>query len=343
MIDSKTYTRAVALSGFPGFVRKHGGQPERLFKEAGLDMGLLANPQAFVSWPQSCNLLESTATTLDLPNLGLLWAADVPEDFSNTGPSLYLANLMPDVKSLVDMILKYQEIHTNGIHYTYSLDKLSRRVTGHIDFHPETPACRQYTEHIMAIVRLGISRLLGPPFDKPLEVRFQHSQPDDISLHQELLDCPIMFNAERTEMSYDIRILDQKMSRKGILLKPLFNLYLQRQQKKLPKTSTPMTSAVTALMPYVLASGKNDIQSVSHVLNVSPKKMQRLLKDEGTNYSELRDSVRSKKARRMLQESDISITEIAKILGYVSTVPFANACKRWYDLSPRALRNSLRE
>ena len=250
---------------------------------------------------------------------------------------------MPDVISLMDMILKYQEIHTNGKRYSYSLDKMTQRVTGHVDFHPETPACRQYAEHIMAIVRIGVSRFLGPSYDSPLEVRFQHSEPDDLSLHQKVFGCPIIFNAERTEMSYDIRILDMKMSQRGKLLKPLLDLYLKHQQKKLPKTSTPITTAVASLMPYVLSSGKSDIKSVAHVLNLDPKKLQRLLKEEGAHYSALRDSNRAKMAKRMLLESDMSITAIANMLGYASTVPFAIACKRWHGQSPRALRKSLRE
>lgn len=342
MTEVKTYTRAVALVSFPNFIKNHGGKPKLLFDEAGLDINLLDNPQAFIGWPQSCDLLEITAKTLDIPNLGILWAREVPDDLSNTGPSLYLANLMPDVISLIDMILKYQEIHTTGKQYSYSLDTQNKTVTGHIDFHPETPACRQYAEHIMAIVRLGVSRFIGPPFDKPLELRFQHSEPAELALHREVFDCPIVFNAKRTEMSYDIRILDKEMKHRWTFMKSLFDIYLKRQQKKLPRTSTPITTAITGLMPYVLASGKSDIVSVAYVLNMNPKKMQRLLKEEGTNFSKLQDSIRSQIAKRMLHESNILISGIANMLGYSSTVPFANACKRWYGLSPRALRKTLR-
>lgn len=342
MTGEKTYTRSVALASLPEFIRKYGGQPKRLFDEAGLDITSLTNPQALISWPRSCSLLENAAKALELPNLGLLWAAEIPDDLSNTGPSIYLASLMPDVISLMNMILKYQEIHTTGIQYSYSINHKSGKITGHIDFNPETPACRQFTEHIIAIIRIGVSRFLGAPFDDPLELRFQHSEPDDLTLHHDVFGCPIVFNAQRTEMSYDIRVLDKKMSRRWKLLKPIFNVYLKHQQKKLPRNLTPMIAAVSSLMPYALASGKSDIQSVSHVLNMSSKKLQRLLKEEGTNYSALLDSVRARMTKRMLRESDMSIATIATLLGYASTVPFANACKRWYTLSPRELRKSLR-
>ena len=249
---------------------------------------------------------------------------------------------MPDVISLIDMILEYQKIHTTGTHYSYVIDKENEKITGYMDFHPETPSCRQYSEHLMAIVSIGVSRFFGPPFDRPVDLRFQHSEPDDLTLHNEIFNCPITFNAKRLEMSYDIKILDRKMGGIGKIVKPIFDLYLNRLQKKLPKTSTPMTSAITSLMPYVLATEKSDIISVSHVLNISPKKMQRLLKQEGTSYSALKDDIRSKITKRTLHDSDMSISAIANLLGYASAPPFAHACKRWYDLSPSDLRKHLR-
>ena len=341
MSEDQTYTRAVALLGFPEFIEKRGGKAQTLFDKVGLDIDGLNNHQALISWPRCCNLLELAAKTLDLPNLGLIWAQNLPEDLANAGPHAYLAALMPDVITLIEMILKYQKLHTNGIRYSYDRNIEGGYTTGYLDFHPETPASRQYAEHILALTSLAVRRFIGPPYDNPLEVRFQHSEPADLALHQKIFNCPIIFDAGRTAMSYDIKILDQKMGRRWPLIKRLLDEYLKRQQKKLPKTSTPMKTAISSLIPYILASGKSDIISVAHVLDMSPKKVQRLLKQEGTTYSDLLDKIRAQSAKRMLLESNMSITRIANMLDYSSTRPFANACIRWYGSSPRALRNEL--
>ena len=113
MSQDQTYTRAVALLGFPEFIEKHGGSARALFDEAGLDIEGVNSPQALISWPRACGLLELTAKTLNLPSLGLRWAQNIPDDMPNTGPHVYLAALMPDVVTLVDMSLKYQKLHTN--------------------------------------------------------------------------------------------------------------------------------------------------------------------------------------------------------------------------------------
>lgn len=342
MSQEQTYTRAVALLGFPEFIERHGGEAQALFDEVGLDINGLSNHEALISWPRCCQLLDLTAKTLNIPNLGLIWAQNLPEDLPNTGPHAYLAALMPDMITLLEMILKYQKLHTNGIHYSYKQETAHGRVTGSLDFHPETPSSRQYAEHILGLISLGVRRFIGPPFDNPLEVRFQHSPPADKSLHRKIFNCPIVFNAERTSMSYDIKLLDHKMGYRWPLIKSLLDQYLKRQQRKLPKTSTPMKTAISSLIPFILASGKSDIISVAHVLDMSPKKVQRLLKQEGTTYSGLLDNIRSQSTKRMLLESNMSITRIANMLGYSSSRPFANACKRWYGCSPKALRNKLR-
>jgi len=342
MPQDQTYTRAVALLGFPEFIKRHGGNAKTLFDEAGLDIEAALNPQDLISWPRCCVLLELTAKALTLPSLGLRWAQNVPDDMPNTGPHVYLAGLMPDVLTLLEMSLKYQEVHTNGAHYSYRRNSAQNRVTGSIDFHPETPACRQFAEHIMALTCRGVRQVIGGDYCNPLEVSFQHSRPADLSLHREIFDCPILFNAERTEMSYDIKILDQRMGHKLPLIKTLLGQYLKRQQKKLPKTSTPIKSAIMGLIPYILASGKSDIISVAHVLGMSPKKVQRLLKQEGTTYSIILDDIRSHTARRLLLESDMSITRIANMLDYSSSRPFGHACRRWFDTTPLKYRRENR-
>ncbi|MDB2439040.1 AraC family transcriptional regulator [Hellea sp.] len=342
MPQDQTYTRAVALLGLPEFIKKHGGNAKALFYEAGLDIEAGFNPQDLINWPRACVLLELTAKTLNLPNLGLRWAQFIPDDMPNTGPNVYLAALMPDVATLVEMAIRYQKLHTNGAHYSYERDSVQNRVTGSVDFHPETPACRQYAEHIMAIICLGVKRIIGETYCDPLEVSFQHSQPADLSWHQKIFNCPIVFDAERTSMSYDIRILDHKMGRKLPLFKTLLGQYLKRQQKKLPKTSTPIKTAITGLIPYALATGKSDIISVAHVLGMSPKKVQRLLKQEGATYSLILDDVRSRSAKRLLLESNIPITRIAHMLDYSSSRPFGHACKRWFDTTPLKYRRENR-
>lgn len=73
-----------------------------------------------------------------------------------------------------------------------------------------------------------------------------------------------------------------------------------------------------------------------------PKKLQRLLAEEGATYSELLDQVRSNLAKRPLAETDISIDRIAKTLDYSTDWAFSTAAKRWFGKTPTQYRKHVR-
>jgi len=63
---------------------------------------------------------------------------------------------------------------------------------------------------------------------------------------------------------------------------------------------------------------------VANILDVSPKKLQRLLHEEGTKYSDILRDVRKGMAKRLrlLFESDMSIAHLAVSIDYSSTEAF---------------------
>ena len=82
---------------------------------------------------------------------------------------------------------------------------------------------------------------------------------------------------------------------------------------------------------------------VANILGISPKKLQRLLKEEGATYSDILENVRKGMAKRLLFESDISISHLATLLDYSSIESFSMACNRWFDVPATDYRRQLRE
>ena len=99
-----------------------------------------------------------------------------------------------------------------------------------------------------------------------------------------------------------------------------------------------VTVNITQILPALLGSHKTDINSVATVLDLHPKKLQRLLKEEGTNFSELVEDVRRTMAARLLTETDLSIGHIAKMLDYTTDRSFGVAVKRWFNMTPTEYR-----
>jgi AraC-like DNA-binding protein len=135
------------------------------------------------------------------------------------------------------------------------------------------------------------------------------------------------------------------MKKTGVVTKlvlPLVRKYMNWQLTKHPHGEDSISMMIAGSLPGVMGVNGSSVNDIAKVLNIHPKKIQRLLKDEGTNYSDVLDDVRKNIAERLLIESDISIVRLAKMLDYSSDRPFTAAAKRWFDLTPTEFRRAQR-
>jgi AraC-like DNA-binding protein len=79
-------------------------------------------------------------------------------------------------------------------------------------------------------------------------------------------------------------------------------------------------------------------QELASMLHVSTRTMNRRLAAEGTSFRQLGTLVRQARARRMLVESDLSITRIALQLGYGDTANFTRAFRNENGTTPALFR-----
>jgi len=335
------FVRSIVFEGLPEFIQKLGGNPEALFLKAGLNPPHIQKGITFASWPKACMLLELAAEELNEPQFGVKWALEISDDFENTGPMVFLASLIPDVRTFLEMAIQYQKLHTNGFIWDFVDYPETGLATYLIHLHPMTPPCRQYAEHIMAVV----VRMAGR-FYKDVRfsnVCFQHSTPENTSWHEKGLQCPVFFNKAEISITVDRVYLDKKMGGSLKVLKPMLKMYLNKQMRKAPRSNTPMSDSIMEILPSILGTMKSKPDLVAQALNISLKKMQRLLKEEGTHFSDIRDQVRREMAYRLLFESDLPITHLASLLDYSSPEAFNTASKRWFGVSPLKYRRTLRE
>jgi AraC-like DNA-binding protein len=100
----------------------------------------------------------------------------------------------------------------------------------------------------------------------------------------------------------------------------------------------PMTTRLReALMPE-LRGGDPSIETAAKRLAMTPRTIQRHLKDEETSFQDILDGLRAELADRYLSEATISVTEVAFLLGYAEASSFARAYKRWTGKSPTEQR-----
>lgn len=116
-----------------------------------------------------------------------------------------------------------------------------------------------------------------------------------------------------------------------------FEPELQQQLAELEADATTRDRVKAALLE-LLPSGRASIDEVSSALGVTPRTLQRRLKQEQTRFSEVLSETRERLARHYLESSTMSGAEISFLLGYEDPNSFFRAFHQWTGETPEGAR-----
>jgi AraC-like DNA-binding protein len=163
--------------------------------------------------------------------------------------------------------------------------------------------------------------------------------PDDVGEMERVLDCPVYTGA-----SWNGWALSREASQLALRRRdPVLGRFLQRQADeaiaRLPAADVVLD--VRRALAGCVGRGDTRIQAIARTLATSARSLQRRLAAEGLSYHQLLDGARKDAAERYLAESQLSIGEVAYLLGYSEPSAFHRAFRRWHDQAPRAFRRRL--
>lgn len=122
---------------------------------------------------------------------------------------------------------------------------------------------------------------------------------------------------------------------------PLLTANYEMQQALLRKVNETITvtkgAVVERVRHYLLSNAYLGIPSLGSIaanFNVSPRTLQRKLKDAGVSYQDVADEVRKSLAIHYLEEGGYPVKEISYMLGYNELSAFTRAFKRWTGRTP---------
>ena len=98
---------------------------------------------------------------------------------------------------------------------------------------------------------------------------------------------------------------------------------------------------VKSTLVEMLPTGQVTEELVANALNMSLRTLQRKLSEEGTTFGAIYQSLRQEMAQQYIHDSQMSMTEIAYLLGFSEQSNFTRAFRRWYGISPSDARQKL--
>ena len=341
MKHQRLYIRSTLnYDGFPEFAESKGCNISSLRAELGLGPEAFNKQVNIVPWNAICTLYERAATEIDDPNLGLRYALEAKADFSGIAPVVYMGAVSTDVRSFLKTAEQYQAIRTNGMAYSLEENSEAEESLGVYEMSSQSAPYRQILENTLGLAALTARKLI--PGFKVKYVSFTHSAPDDISLYEQAFDAPVHFEAERNILASNMDYYNTKGAQLSVGFREFaLKAYFKGQVQRLPDARESMGAFISEILPTIIGTNTSDIETFAKSLDMHPKKLQRLLKDDGLSFSHILDNVRKDLAHSLLIDTDLSITHISKILDYSSDRPFTTAFKRWYDMAPTRYRKTL--
>jgi len=187
-------------------------------------------------------------------------------------------------------------------------------------------------------------KLLGWFADRPLpldEVTFAFPAPANGAAWARLFDCPIRFGAEASALVMPAPMLAWANVRNERALE-IFLKSVPFELIRSAHTEPDMSERVLALFGDGVSRPLPSAAVAARQLGVSVSTLRRRLTMEGTSFRTLKDSSRQAAAIRFLAATDLSLADIAELLGYDEPSAFFRAFKRWTDMTPARYRADTR-
>ncbi|MBP2707780.1 helix-turn-helix domain-containing protein [Microbispora sp. RL4-1S] len=95
-----------------------------------------------------------------------------------------------------------------------------------------------------------------------------------------------------------------------------------------------------AILQSAIADGAPGLDQVARRLAMSPRTLQRRLREEGSSWREELEKLRQRRVDRLLRETSLSVDSIAARVGFTDSRALRRAINRWYGHGPAAVRAS---
>lgn len=196
----------------------------------------------------------------------------------------------------------------------------------------------QHSDHIVAPMIRFVSGYAGPGW-RPRAVEVNYPRDPQAHALERRVGVPVRFGAPA--VGIEIPMVDLQAPRRrspGRAAAERLTLEEVAASSALAGESEPMRS-MYAIATLRLTEGQADIEGAAAMAGIGVQALQRRLREAGLSYRDLIGAARQARAKALLRETDLSVTEIAFELGYNEHASFTRAFRRAVGCTPTDFRN----
>ncbi|MFS2003558.1 AraC family transcriptional regulator [Duganella sp. CT11-25] len=146
------------------------------------------------------------------------------------------------------------------------------------------------------------------------------------------------FGAPANVATFDAQLLAWPVPNADVSLYPVLQQHAEQLLRQRAASPPDIAQQVHAAIVRNLSNGQLRLASVAEELKLSPRTLQRKLNDAGATFQQVLDQARFALAKDYLRQPELSLVDIAFLLGYQEQSAFNHAFKEWAGVNPGAYR-----
>lgn len=323
------FTRVSSLGPISAFMDRQGGSISRVFKNSGLPLAVLDQPDLIVPLREQFRFLEKAARDTGDPYFGARLGQVVKgKDLSGFGAWVCSADTLQGAIMRSHAGLNAM-LQTSTV---LSFKRWGQNVRWSIEFvEPESEA-RHHNEFLGVGYMIDMIRDYAGPKWRPDVIMTVLPRGTPTTTLEDIFGTNISHGHAVSTIEFDTSLLDHRAI--GDISHRNCDV---RAEPAIPAEGDTVASIAT-VMDLALQEGYPRIEWVASMLDTSSRTLQRHLKTEGTTFNRLVDDALNRHAKNLLRQTSASITDIALRLGYSDHAHFTRAFRRWTGVAPSTYR-----
>ena len=309
-----------------------GVEAHALLQGTGLDPRQLNDPRARISIDQKITIFRNVRRLSPLPDVGLrAGARQRLSDFGVYGYALLSSTTFGDA---VVLGVKHVKLAGPVLEKRFRIEGDKAIFYGRdvLELGDLLPMVTEFW--FGSILKLAVcvleaplpSRLLLLPYGRPVHA----------AAYERMFGCPVKFDAGVMEWHFDAAVMRQPCPNANPITADLCKQFCERMLPRLPDESDLLRSIRTACLNNRGAFPNADEMAAR--LGLSVRTLQRRLSEQGRHYQEIVDEVRASLAIEFLENTSLSISEVAERVGFSEASNFRKAFRKWTGHTPSHFR-----
>jgi AraC-like DNA-binding protein len=167
-------------------------------------------------------------------------------------------------------------------------------------------------------------------------LRVSYPPPPHWRDYETVFHCPVEFGAPHCEMVFPVEYLNHRPAQANLITADICEELCSNMLHRLKQSS----DLVARIRNVLLANARSapSLENIARRVHMSPRNLRRKLHHEGTSYQQILAEVRALLAKEYLATTDLSIEQVADLIGFSHVANFQNAFKRWVNQTPTQFR-----